>query len=593
MSLCGRCFQGMLVVVSLCLLQVGYAQSSWEPNDAKLAVKIEGIEGPLLKNARAYVGIKALEGQKLPSIFRVRYLARKGEQELRTAIEPYGFYNAQVTSEVIEGETTWTVLYTVEVGPVTTYGDVNIGLTGSAQYDAAFQKLLEERLPSRGQPFNHQAYENLKSGLRNLAAERGYYDAQFSAHSIRVERDKQIANMTLVFESGERYLFGETSFCCSFLNESLLERFIHHQRGEPFNTRALLDLQVDLAGSEYFSTVEVSPRWDQATTNQVPIDVTLSPNKRDRYQIGLGYGTDTGARITMGFDRRWVNDRGHRLSSVIRLSEVQNTGYVSYIIPGNDPARDSYSFNGEITDRSFEAQRSKLYRASFKDIRHYDRWHRTYQVAYQREDFSFGDEPTSSSSFLIPSVEWSLIESSSLPANRNIIDDGYRISIMLQGAHESALADTNFASVKLSAKWVHRLSDEWRVLMRGEVGALQAGNFSALGPTLRFFSGGDHNVRGYAYQQLGPTNEEGVVVGGRFMTANSIEVDYAFKSNWRVALFTDIGNSMMDWNDRLKQSVGFGIRWVSPIGPVRLDLAMAMDEPSNPWRLHLTLGPDL
>lgn len=569
------------------------AQSSWQSSDARLAVTIEGLNDPYLRNARNYLTLSSLIGEQVPSVIRLRYLARQGEQEIKTALQPFGFYNAEVAHEIDQSDSLWTVFYTVNLGPVTTYNAVNIQLHGDSQYDADFNQVINQQSIQQGLPFRHSDYERLKSTLRNIAAERGYYDAQFTEQRVEVLRDQQQANVTLSFDSGQRYLFGETTFCCAFISDELLNRFVDHQVGEPFSTRKLLDLQVDLAGSEYFSRVEITPLWEQTVGNQVPINVGLEPNKRDRYQFGLGYGTDTGARVTLGFDRRWVNDRGHKLSSVVRLSEIQNTGFVSYQIPGNDPARDIYSLNGEITDRSFEEQRSTLYKASASDLRHYDRWHRTYQLAYQREDFAFGSDPTEVSSFLIPSIEWSLIESRSLPANRNIIDDGYRLTLLLQGSHESVLSETNLISLKLNAKWVHRLTQDWRILARSEVGALRAGHFESLGPSLRFFAGGDHNVRGYAYQQLGPKNDEGVVVGGRYMTANSLEVDYAFKPNWRVALFTDIGNSMMHWDERLKQSVGFGVRWVSPIGPVRIDLAMALDEPSKPWRLHLTLGPDL
>lgn len=596
MSRSGGKFHIWILLVSSLILMLtpsSHAQSAWQTSDAKLALTITGISDPLLSNAKSYLTLSSLENETVPSVIRLRYLAKQGESEIKIALQPFGFYNSEVSHEIIETPSTWTVNYTVSLGPVTTYNDINITLLGGAQYDAEFNRILEQQAPKIGQPLRHQAYESLKSSLRNLAAERGYYDAKFLVQRIQVQREKQVAQAELTFDSGERYLFGETNFCCSFVSNTLLNRFLSHQTGEPFSTRKLLDLQVDLASSDYFNQVEISPLWDQADNNQVPIDVQLEPNERDRYQVGVGYGTDTGARLTMGFDRRWVNDRGHKLSSVIRLSEVQNTGFVSYQIPGNDPARDVYSFNGEITDRSFEAQRSTLYKTSFSDLRHYDRWQRTYEIAYQREDYSFGSEPSESSSFLIPSASWSLIESESLPANRNIIDDGYRLSLQLQGGHDGALSETTFGSIKISAKIVHRLSDQWRVLARSEVGALRADNFESLGPTLRFFAGGDHSVRGYAYQQLGPKNSEGVVVGGRYMTASSVELDYRINDNWRIAVFSDIGNSMMNWGESLKQSAGFGVRWISPIGPVRLDLASALNEPSNPWRLHLTIGPDL
>ena len=582
-----------LLTILTFVLFSAHAQAGREQTDATLSIQIQGNGDQLLKNAKAHLSLSALEDKQVPSIFRVRYLARQGEREIATALEPYGFYNASISHEVIEAEEQWTVSYKIDIGPVTTYAEIKVQLLGRAKKDTAFIELLNKLQPKLGEPLVHERYESLKSGLRNLAAERGYYDAHFTRQKLWVERTTQTATLALEFDSGPRYLFGDTVFCCSFLDDSLLNRFMQYQPGEYFNTRDLLDLQVDLAGSEYFKRVEIAPRWESSEDGKVDIDVTLEPNKRNRYQYGLGYGTDTGARVTLGFDRRWVNTRGHRLSSVLRLSEVQNTGYVSYQIPGNDPARDAYSFNGEVTDRSYEQQRSTLYRATMQDLRHYDRWHRIYQLAYQREKYAFGDGAMESSSFLIPSIEWSLIESSKLAQNRNIVDDGYRLSFLIQGAHDSVMAATTFASLKVSGKWVHRLDEQWRVLARGEVGVLKADDFEQLGPTLRFFAGGDHSVRGYAFQQLGPENQEGVVLGGRYLVASSIEVDYAINQNWRLALFTDLGNSMMDWNESLKQSIGFGVRWVSPIGPVRLDLAQAIDEPSKPWRIHLTLGPDL
>ncbi len=588
-----RYLQRWIIFFMMIIILPAHAQSRWQTPTATLQVEITGIDGELLRNAKLFLSLTELTNQQVPSLFRIRYLARQGEQEILSALEPFGFYNAVVSHTIQQAPDIWLVKYEVELGDVTTYGNVSVKLIGAAKQDEAFKKLLAALQPKPGAVFEHQSYERLKSSLRSLAAERGYYDAELLTHQVHVETTTKTADVTLVFNSGERYRFGHTSFCCAFLSDSLLDRYVQFMPGEPFNTRSLLDLQIDLAGSGYFSSVEVSPQWQQAEHQQVPVEVLLSPNNRNRYQFGLGYGTDTGARVTLGFDRRWVNDRGHRLSSVLRLSEVQNTGFVSYIIPGRNPARDSYSFAGEVTDRSFEQQMSTLLRTSFKDTRHYDKWHRTYQLSYQQEDFAFGAEPTTSSNFLIPSIEWSLINSATMPENRNMIDDGYRLTISLQGGHESLLSDTNFIAAKIGAKWVQRLNDDWRLLLRGELGALTTDDFSLLGPTLRFFAGGDHNVRGYAYQQLGPKNAEGVVIGGRYMVATSIEVDYAIKPNWRVAVFSDFGNSMMHWDERLKQTLGAGIRWISPIGPVRLDVAAAIDEPGTPWRLHLTLGPDL
>lgn len=565
------------------------------PLDATVAVSVTGVSADIAATIRQYLRIYELDGQPAPAQFRLRFLVNRGEQQIRDALAPFGYYRPTIVSSLELIGDVWTVNYQVDLGEQVRIGTVDIQILGDAQYDHAFTELLAKHPVTLGTLFSHSDYETLKSELRNLAAERGYYDAQFVQQRVNIELSNLTAAVILHFDSGTRYRFGAIQFCCNELDESLLRRFPQFKQGDAFTTRQLLDLQVALAGSEYFGSIEIAPRWedvDQAT-HEVPIEVSLTANNRDRYQLGLGFGTDTGARATLGFDRRWVNPQGHQLKSLLRLSQLQNTGLISYNILGENPAKDLYSFTAEVNERSFNEQNTTLYRFSARDIRHFTKWQRTWQLSWQREDFSFGSEPTRSSNFLVPSAEFSFIESQSAPQNRNLIDDGYRVSIHLQGAHDGVYAETTFISARINAKWIHQWNDRWRTLLRGEVGGMWVDDFEKLSPSLRFFAGGDHSVRGYGYQQLGPMNSEGVVIGGQYLTTGSVEVDYLWRDNWRFAVFSDFGNTGDSWPLSIKQTVGVGVRWLSPIGPVRIDVANAIDEVDKPWRLHLTIGPDL
>ena len=110
--------------------------------------------------------------------------------------------------------------------------------------------------------------------------------------------------------------------------------------------------------------------------------------------------------------------------------------------------------------------------------------------------------------------------------------------------------------------------------------------------TYRFFAGGDVSVRGYKHQSLSPTDNE-VSIGGKHILTSGLEVDYLFYESFRWAVFTDQGNAFNDWKDfELQKSVGTGLRWVTPIGAIRLDIAKALDG-NKAWRFHITIGPDL
>lgn len=560
---------------------------------AILEVSYNGVEGELANNVESYLGILEYDGMPALSIFRVRFLTRRGEEEIKQALKPFGYYHTEVTSQITASDEVIAVAFNIDLGQRTTIREVAITIEGGLANDDAYVALRKRMPIQEGRPLLHSEYERSKSMLRNLAAERGYYNASFTEQKLLVELSDATATVRLTYDSGERFRFGAVSICCNHLSNAFIERYFPFAEGDYFHTRDLLDLQVALAGSDYFETVEVAPLWQQSQDKIVPVSLRVTPNQRDFYQIGPGYGTDTGARLTLGFDRRWVNDRGHRLSSLLRLSQIQSTGFVDYIIPGKNPARDQYSITGEVIDRSYEDLDSTLYRTSVRDTRHYNRWQRTYQVSYQQEDFRFGTAPRETSRFLVPSAEFSYVSSNLDPRNRNLVDSGYRVSARLEGASNNVFSSATFVSLTLSGKAVYSFNERWRALARAEIGAMETNNFAEVSPSLRFFAGGDHSVRGYAYQQLGPTNAEGVVVGGRYLGVASAEVDYLVAPNWRIAAFSDMGNSGMEWSMAWKQTLGLGVRWLSPIGPVRLDVAQAIDEPDKPWRLHLTIGPDL
>ena len=83
------------------------------------------------------------------------------------------------------------------------------------------------------------------------------------------------------------------------------------------------------------------------------------------------------------------------------------------------------------------------------------------------------------------------------------------------------------------------------------------------------------------------------LVGGKHRLSTSIEMDFFVAENWKLAVFADTGNSFDEFDDfELKTGVGVGVRWLSPVGPIRVDVASALDN-DNKLRLHITMGPDL
>jgi len=121
-------------------------------------------------------------------------------------------------------------------------------------------------------------------------------------------------------------------------------------------------------------------------------------------------------------------------------------------------------------------------------------------------------------------------------------------------------------------------------------------DFDNLPKRLRFFAGGGNSIRGYAFESLGTVKEingEDKVIGGKQLLNLSLEYQHPITDEWSAAVFVDAGNAFDDWsNYDVKVGVGFGARYRSPIGPVRIDIGFPKDDLKDP-HLYLSIGSDL
>ncbi|MBT8442620.1 MAG: BamA/TamA family outer membrane protein, partial [Gammaproteobacteria bacterium] len=171
---------------------------------------------------------------------------------------------------------------------------------------------------------------------------------------------------------------------------------------------------------------------------------------------------------------------------------------------------------------------------------------------------------------------------------------GYRLGLEISGANDSLGSDTTFVQVDATAKWIYSFENQSRFLIRGRLGFTSERNFEELPPSVRFFAGGDNSVRGYEFESLGPVDADGDVIGGDRIAVASVEYDFPFSASWSGAVFLDVGNAFTGSDFDAKQGAGFGLRWQSPVGPIRFDIAWPIDDAVEQGaRLHVSLGADL
>ncbi len=562
--------------------------------DERVRIEVEGLDRNLRRNVVANLGLEEARDDDDLSEDRIRRLHANAPEEIEIALQPFGYYRPGVQSALEREGDTWVARYTVEPGPALKVTRRDLQILGDGSGDSGFGELVREFPLTEGETLFHPDYEEGKTALEEYAAENGYLDAAFQTSEIRVDLASYTSEVVLHYATGPRYRFGPVIFNQDFLDPNLIRGYVTWEQGEPLNVNELLEAQNALSDSPYFQRVEVVTRQEQAQGLEVPIEINLVASQKQRWTAGAGYGTDTGPRGTVGLELRRINRRGHRGQTEARVSEIEKSFSANYQIPGPYPRTDVLTFQVAYADLRPETSRSQsaLIGANLTQSR--GSWREAFGLNFQREDFKVGLDK-GISELLIPQASWSRVKAD----DRISATSGQRLEFTIRGADEALLSNASFLQAEAEGKLITSFADRFRFISRAQVGYTETDQFRELPPTMRFFAGGDQSVRGFEYQQLGPVDEAGNVIGGETLLTGSVELEYRFLEKWLflekwgIAAFYDTGNAMESFSGSLERGAGLGLRWVSPIGPIRADVAWALSDPDRPIRFHLTVGPDL
>lgn len=552
-------------------------------------IEINGIDKLLEDNVRLYLSIEQQKNHPLLSEGRLHRLHKKAPQEIANALKPFGYYRPLIDTKLTKSSADqWLATYVIDPGPPLPVAAFNFTISEEMAKDEKFQTLMQKSSLHKGDVFSHLQYEEFKSSMAKLASERGYFNARFTEHRVEIDLDVYEVRIFLSYDGGHRYRFGEVHLDQNVINSELLQRYIPFERGTPYTLNQLIELQQALNDSNYFQTVEVSPGEPLDNSNEIPITVKLTPRKRHRFSFGLGFGTDTGARGKFDWEMPRINSSGHRFDSDTQISQIGYSVIANYRVPIYNPRTDQLIYSAGIFNETIDDRESTLRSIGISLKHRRKEWRETISLNYQQEDFIVADD-SGRSILLIPGINWSRTW------GRNFIYvlDGVRFDIDLRGANKELFSDNDFAQLQSNIKFITSLGKHNRFITRGTLGSTWSDEFHELPSSVRFFAGGAQSVRGYSYKSLGPVDASGEVIGGKYLLVGSIEFEHMFISKWGLAVFYDVGSAIDDFNDDLEKGAGFGLRWKSPVGTIRVDMANALSRDGNPWRLHIDIGPDL
>lgn len=583
-------FKSLALLVAALALLAGTAAplSAAEP----VELLVTGIEGEPLRNVREALALPpglVREGT-VDRLWLERFVGQAG-QRTRAALEPYGYYTPRVTvlrEELAGGAVRLRV--TVAPGEPVRVGEVALAIDGPGREEPSLRRLLLDFPLRQGDILLHPAYEGAKGALLAQAQALGYLDAAFTAHEIHVSPAAATARIRLALATGRRYLFNGVSIAgAPDYPDAFLRRYLAFRPGDRFSYEKLGETQLNFTNSERFSEVSISPeRGEARDDDRVPVLVRLKSAPRRTLRQGIGYGTDTGARLNLRYRDLNVQERGHEFYSNLYLSErIQGTA-TGYSIPDADDLRGSTSLHFTLQREDVSAYRNRLVALELDRTRGFGPGESgTAYLRLQHESYTIGTQD-SHSRVVLPGLRFSrdAFDNPTRPVR------GFRYDVNLRGTHQWLGSDLELLQVIAEGGWLLPLP--WRLSLSTRLKAgltLVSDPLSDLPPSLRFFAGGDRSVRGYAFQSLGPLDASGQVEGGKHLLAGGVELERALGEDWGVSLFYDAGNAFNSFAAlRLYQGAGVGVHYYTRVGVLNLSVArqIGVDDPG--YHLHLTVG---
>ncbi len=543
--------------------------------------------------ALARVNRQAL-GEKLND-GELERLVEMAPADARALLETEGYFNADVQAELRPGQPP-RVQVRVLPGPRVVIGSVNLGLQGPAQADAdrgvpqaqISRRGLHEDWPLRsGQPFRDEDWGRAKTVSVARFRAQAYVGANWLDTEARVDLGPHRADLSGTLDSGPLYRAGALRIQgLKHHDAATVRNLAHFDPGVPATEDFLLDFQERLQRSGLFdrATVTLAARPDDPAAT--PVNVRLTERPLQDATVGVGISANVGPELTLEHVHR--RPFGYALVARNKFDLAQKRqkweGELStHILPGlyrnligGSAAREE-SDTDTVTSASLRLGRAQetanISRLLFVEA----------VRSLTRSDT--GIDSASALSLQLHGI-WRKVDDRLSPTRGHVWSGQFGVG----QAHSNPGGNGPFSRIYAKLN-VYRPIGAWYGQARVELGQVLVKGDVRVPESLRFRAGGDESVRGYAYRTLAPT-EDGVIVSGKVLFTASVEMArpiLASMPGLMGAVFVDAGRAAQDWKG-LHPALGYGVgvRYGSPVGQLKLDLAWGQEV--RRLRLHLSVG---
>lgn len=508
---------------------------------------------------------KALDNQRSAARFDRDIIARWLESE--------GFFDSRVSSDVEQDE----IVHTVEPGPR------YIIQTVTLNFPKHLTPVSKKDLPVKaGAPLRAQSVLSGRNFIRDHVSRSACLYKIDVTYTAEVDHARHEAFLTYTVADSPSVNFGEITIAgTSQVEPEYLLNYVTINAGECFNNKELELSRLRLLQSNLLSRIEINTE-----KHGDRVDVTFNVTERDHRTLkaGIGYQSDTGAGLTLGWEHRNLFHEGERFDIESRFNQVRRALDANLVVPHFKRRDQTLTLNSTIAREKPEGYiytygefgatlnrpLSKKWAGNIGVELEFSRDERD----GQKEDYALLSSPISvdynrSNQILNPQNGW--VISAQVEPFVDLYNDTNRFV-------KTAIAVSTYFSAR-------DLPGEPVLALRVATGSTHGEPLENIPSAHRYYVGGGGSVRGYSYQSVGElvdeNNQQNVPQGGLSFAETSVELRIRVAGNWGAAIFVDGGyaypDKQADLGENFLWGAGIGVRYYTSFAPIRFDVATPLD----------------
>lgn len=536
-----------------------------------------------------------LKNRPPATISLLRHRAKGDGTRFDKLLRARGYYSARIDVAVNTKTEPVLVTFHIRTGPVYVIESV---VTTVQSVPKSVQRGLPA--PARlglqaGQPARAKTIVDAGNTLLKDLQNKGFPFPRMVERRVVVDHRTHKVAVTFRIDPGPPARFGKTSFNgLKAVREDYLRAKIPWRKGQPYDAALLPKLQQKLTRTGLFALVRILPAEHLDQDGALPITVQVVERKRHTVRAGANYSTDEGVAGHLSWENRNLLHRGEQLSFGLTASQIALAAAADFKKAEFLEENQTLLADFRLADDTTDVYTSRNMESNVSIERNLTRQMRVGTGLGFR--LSSVDQLNTTEEFVLLSVPSRL----GWDTSNNLLDPtrGGRFNLQLAPYYDLRRGDLGFVKGFLEYRHYFKLFTTPLVVFAGRlgVGSIAGPARSRIPADLRFYAGGGGSIRGYPYQEVGPT-ENGNPVGGRSLFLVSGELRFKVTQTIGFVTFVDGGNaytsSYPNFAEPLRWGAGTGLRYYTPIGPARLDIALPLNRPDYidaKYQIYISIG---